>query len=345
MVRAGSSARSTRRRWKVAFTLVELLVVIAIIGILIALLLPAVQQAREAARRSQCSNNLKQVGVALHNYHDVNKAFPAGGYIADDLSKLDPGFNIWSWDTRRGSMLVRLLPFAEEQPFYDMWDFSELNTDWQQGPDNVYHHQRIIDTYVCPSDNNNELLGSGNDARTISNYAASQGPSWLSNNPGSNCSERDYYHTTFNAYQANTNKYRFDNGHGSYPPAGPFGRQGMWHSRMSDITDGLSNTLFVGEARRDCSAHIQSGWTRSNQLNGLLTTLVPINYDSCQPGAPNPCNRPDNWCMEWGLKSRHPGGAQGVLGDGSVHFFAETIDHQMFQWIGDREDGQPVQIP
>jgi hypothetical protein len=202
-----------------------------------------------------------------------------------------------------------------------------------------------VPAYVCPSDLNKDLFGTGGGARAIANYAGSQGPSWLSNNPSSNCSVRDYYHNTFKAYQANTNKYRFDNAGGAYPPAGPFGRQGFWHTTIAEVTDGLSNTLFVGESRRDCSAHIQAGWTRANQLNGLLTTLVPINYDSCQPNAPDPCNRPDNWCMEWSLKSLHPGGAQGVLGDGSAHFFSETIDHQLWQYIGDREDGQPVQIP
>ena len=101
-----------------AFTLVELLVVIAIIGILIALLLPAVQAAREAARRSQCTNNLKQIGIALHNYHDTFKVFPPGGlWYTNSTGNAN-------WVRNRGSMLLHILPFVEQQSLYDAFDFT-----------------------------------------------------------------------------------------------------------------------------------------------------------------------------------------------------------------------------
>src|SRR3989304_5170621 len=115
---------------RLAFTLVELLVVIAIIGVLVALLLPAVQAAREAARRMQCGNNLKQIGLSLHNYHDVFKSFP-GTYcgVPDAVN------GAWSGETFRGSVKVRLLPFIEQSSMFDAIDFRR-GTDWQTLPKN-----------------------------------------------------------------------------------------------------------------------------------------------------------------------------------------------------------------
>ena len=121
------------------FTLVELLVVIAIIGILIALLLPAVQAAREAARRSQCTNNLKQVGLALHNYHDTFKTFPSGN-IEDTV----PADGIGAYRT---NAWVRILPFIEQQAAYDLWDF-RFDLDATQ---NTPARRTPVDTYFCPS--------------------------------------------------------------------------------------------------------------------------------------------------------------------------------------------------
>src|SRR5262245_17177289 len=135
---------------RAAFTLVELLVVIAIIGILIALLLPAVQAAREAARRAQCANNLRQFGVALHNYHDVYQRFPIAG-IFQELTAGAPNWGEWQ---TRGSHNARLLPYMEQRPTYDLIDFRMNNmedqTYDQQGRQILFNR---IPSFECPSDN------------------------------------------------------------------------------------------------------------------------------------------------------------------------------------------------
>ncbi len=295
--------RTKRRTHKLrGFTLVELLVVIAIIGILIALLLPAVQAAREAARRMQCSNNLKQIGLALHNYHDTNKVFPPGSFWY--------GLDYASY---RGSILIRLLPFLEQQPLYDLYDFRNsggVSVDNQTMPGSTALIQsNIVPTYICPSDNHPQVL----NGRALHNYAASIGPTTHANNSSCPCPTYD----SWNDYA------RFPGG-GTYGSttnfAGPFYRYPV-STRISDCTDGLSNTIYFGEVRPMCSVHNSQGWGSSNNGQGLTSTIVPINYNSCSRDAnePDGCKRYCNWNTELGFKSRHPGGAQFLLGDFSEH--------------------------
>ena len=137
-----------------AFTLVELLVVIAIIGMLIALLLPAVQAAREAARRMQCSNNLKQLGLSIHNHHDVYDAFPAGSVNYDQ-------------GDYRYSMLIALLPFCEQGAAYDQWASGGYRRPWQ-------HTFPFMPMFVCPSDSNGQVTFDGNNSPAVS-YKGSVG--------------------------------------------------------------------------------------------------------------------------------------------------------------------------
>jgi prepilin-type N-terminal cleavage/methylation domain-containing protein/prepilin-type processing-associated H-X9-DG protein len=323
-----------------AFTLVELLVVIAIIGILIALLLPAVQAAREAARRMQCTNNLKQIGLAIHNYHDTHKCFP-GTYFYAGTNALDSAH-------LRGSILVRLLPYIEQGSVYKGFDFRK-NTDGQLVPGSTtqYLCQVIIQTYVCPSDKGNDL-SPWNAA--WDNYAASCGPTPENptGNPSCPCDASTWY-----AYARVTPTYPSKwNGN----PAGPFTRNrtanyDIYVSRMRDVTDGLSNTIFFGERRRDCSYHNWNGWSRSNNGQGICGTLIPINFDSCHTdtetlSAPlTGCNRNCTWNTEFGFKSMHPGGANFLFGDGSVHYLSETIDHWNYQYLGAKDDGQVAKIP
>jgi prepilin-type N-terminal cleavage/methylation domain-containing protein/prepilin-type processing-associated H-X9-DG protein len=310
----------------VAFTLVELLVVITIIAILIALLLPAVQAAREAARRMQCANNLKQIGVALHGYHDTFRCFPPGSIY----TLQNPNYD-WAW---KGTVLVRILPYIEQKALHDRFDFSQpINGQTFPGTTTLIQSTPIA-VYRCPSDVRPDVL----NGVALHNYAASHGPSAHANNDVCSCSTYD----TWNAYALAP----YDDPTNF---AGPFSRLGTC-TKATDIRDGLSNTIFFGEVRPLCSIHNQQGWATSNNGQGLVSTLVPINYDSCNP---NPGMDPDgqschsfcNWNMELGFKSLHPGGAQFLMGDGSVHFFLETIDHWTYQYLGAKADGHVVSVP
>ena len=299
---------------RAGFTLVELLVVIAIIGVLLGLLLPAVQAAREAARRAHCSNNLKQIGLAVHAYVDVNRKLPAGG--------------IWSPSgLGKGSILVHLLPFVEEKTIFDAFDFKIANTDGSFFPGTAtLIGSATISTYVCPSDDSNALVA----GLAKHNYAASRGPTEVYDNPSCSCTHP--WQALAMAPLDNPAKF-----------SGPFTRVGT-AAGLQQVTDGLSKTIFFGEVRPNCSEHARNGWAASNNGNGYCTTLIPINFDSCDDSAPDPCNRPCNWNTEVGFKSLHPGGAQFLLGDGSVRFLPENIDHQAYQYLGNKSDGQAVAV-
>ena len=152
------------------FTLVELLVVIAIIGILIALLLPAVQAAREAARRMKCSSNLRQLGIAVHNYHDAHGEIPPLGYgsYADDFG--NPTFN-------KGSLWVRLLPYLEETSVNSMIDRDQLDWTNQRDPiTEVPVADQVLGSVLCPSDDYGTKNPTG---RAVNHYAPSKGSSWI----------------------------------------------------------------------------------------------------------------------------------------------------------------------
>jgi prepilin-type N-terminal cleavage/methylation domain-containing protein/prepilin-type processing-associated H-X9-DG protein len=296
------------------FTLVELLVVIAIIGILVALLLPAVQMAREASRRAQCSNNLKQIGLALHNYHDTYQTLPPGAF--------------WGNTTPfRGSILVHILPQMEQKTIYDQIDFKILVDN--QSVNGKPINQIQIQPYRCPSNPDNGLF----NATAVHSYAASKGPTAHIDNGSCSCSEW----SAWNAYALAP----YDNATNF---AGAFQRLSK-PIKLAHVTDGLSNTIFFGEVLSQCSAHIRAGWAVSNDGNGLVSTLIPINYNSCEENNSNGCRRPCNWNTELGFKSKHPGGAQFLLGDGSVRLITQNVDHWTYNYLGGRRDGNAVELP
>lgn len=231
---------------KSGFTLVELLVVIAIIGVLIALLLPAVQQAREAARRMQCTNNLKQLGLALHNYHDIHQNFPMASATG----------------TGRISVQFRLLPFIEQQNLYDQ---AEYTNDYHANLDLA---KTRIDGFLCPSgpvEKSARATGTGDepDAYTT-HYYGNSGPI------GTNT-------LTGTAYQQDASSF------GAVAREGVFYKLKCYSFR--DLLDGTSNTFGFGELSFAKYANYR-GWTRGAlqydatnlALLGCKTHSQPINY-------------------------------------------------------------------
>lgn len=314
------------------FTLVELLVVIAIIGILIALLLPAVQAAREAARRSQCTNNLKQLGLALHNYHDTFGGFPpgwcsksAGGAKLDDVA-------LWGW----GAMV---LPFVEQSALHEQLRVGEVpletavSTSWATYQPLL---TQLMPAYRCPSD----VGPVTNVGRTFPGYDNS-GPYELSTSNyigvhrsrGSEIGDHDVRGGIF------------------------FEDKGI---RFRDIRDGSSNTLLLGERRWQYkSVAGDTTLARAAVVFGINARNVGNRGRNGQVGDGGPrINYTETTLTRArrGFSSMHPGGAVFALGDASVRFVSETIDADMgpdqysknaavnstMERLCSRHDGQPV---
>ncbi len=319
-----------------AFTLVELLVVITIIGILIALLLPAVQSAREAARRLQCGNNLKQLGLALHNYHTTWNQLPMSGYDG-----------IGGWFCRhpahKGSVLVKLLPYIEQTALYDQLDFKD-DVMYSTMGDGRYVHEVSIASFLCPSDSGPRYFNSeGNgyaasqcsaseraERRAVANYSPSIGNQFFGS-----CGGRGNDFGTGPVSHGDTMN-------GSQI-SGPFSHM-AWAANFAEIRDGLSNTIAMGEIIPSCSWHAKDGWMHIDSL--WFATTGMINNSNC-PSDPQwvsgSCNNWSDWVTGQAFKSRHPGGAQFVLCDGAVRFISENIDYRNFQRLGDRRSGEPIQ--
>ena len=354
-----------------AFTLIELLVVIAIIGVLVGLLLPAVQQAREAARRNACTNNMKQIGLAVHNYADANQEeLPMctwyGGRNAAGKKDL-------------GSPFVALLPFMEQLALYSNLDVTSSSTHVHAQRPNGAGTPRVRNTVlpglVCPSDGNGIVpTGATSANHAYSNYRHNGGPIQLGggSNPQCPCG------TNYNSFRPragvgnpNWNSTFYESAPGTpasgrpmskASPAGCFHRNGKYIDltsgdtvklaaiKFKDITDGLSSTILYGEARWECSGQARQSWAHSNGFD-RTNTLVPINYDSCIYGSSNAdalakaqaqgktgCEASNNWKTERGFKSQHPGIVNVTMVDGSVHTIAETADHFVFNRLGCRGD-------
>ncbi len=306
-----------RLRPQHGFTLVELLVVIAIIGILVALLLPAVQAAREAARRMQCSNNLKQLGLAMHNYHDTYKTLPFGC-----------GYHV----ARTGTWGVAILPYIEQQNLFDRFDF---NVPMSHG-NNQPAVTTVVETFICPSAvDAGQPIRTGITAEGIHNpttalalwYPASMGPTHPDSCPF--CPDPTPSPSNWCCQGWNL---------GTSSPAnnsvGMFGRYPLGFT-FANVTDGLSNTFMLGET---IPSHCKFNCMACNNYP-VYPTTIPLNTMEQDKGAHN------LWYRTCGFKSNHPGGALFAIGDGSARFIPEMIDFRMYNLLGNRRDGQPAQFP
>jgi len=338
------------------FTLVELLVVIAIIGILVALLLPAVSAAREAARKMSCSNNLKQIGLAIHTYHDDHGRFPPNGMYFWNYSRQSHNAHTW-YNSSRGSVLVKLLPYVEQEPLWRLANFEIAGTARPQRfeqqahrngrlfPGGKWFRSEIIPNFLCPSANVDPYLTGVTPLRdpAMSCYGFSIGAQRMSSQRGW-C--QDYPGNVFG-----TGPPSHGNDSRAYRISGVFAR-GHWAAKFKDITDGQSQVIVFGEILPNKGDHHVSGWFYFNSL--WTGTAGPINYpifgigdvgfnpNSAAGNALKGCSSYRNWPTSAAFKSRHKSGAQFVFADGSTQFLYENIDYLTYQRLGDRRDGQPI---
>ena len=293
------------RRRPYAFTLVELLVVIAIIGVLVALLLPAIQAAREAARRMQCVNNLKQVGLALHNYHDTHQALPM-----NNRPNPVPNSNGFSWITAS-------LPYLEQGSLYDQLDFSVPLID-STNSNNRSLVNTSIEALLCPSD---PTPGVRSDLAGWWAFPAAGGvlPA-TDRTAGVSC------------YKGFAGPDTWD----TDPPDALFERQPRRPVRLRDILDGTSNVMATGE--RSPSYSCWASWSAAN--GAWISTLYRINQIRQTEPLPS---APEVGGVRYGAISLHPAGINAGFADGSVHFLDENIDLTIYRQLGHHCDGLPLQ--
>ncbi|MGE3819978.1 MAG: DUF1559 domain-containing protein [Isosphaeraceae bacterium] len=339
------------RRRSSGFTLIELLVVIAIIAVLIALLLPAVQAAREAARRAQCVNNLKQLGLAAHNYHDVNGKFPTGMYLHPVFGPTTgQAWNNSSW-------LVLMLPQMEQQPLYNAVNFSIMwgvnNSGWRwstiyQGQQNSTVRQTIISSLGCPSDtsppvDNTNADDIWNDLAAGTSYVGNMGDNCLACAGGLNDARNGQlivcaaagnrlcrlpqlgHHRITNEQQDN----------GGTAGSGIFWAWGS-NVGVNMVTDGTSNTFLAGEQIRKVTRW--NSFVHANQSVG--STSIPLNYRHVTAAGVYP--DVGNWTWQITFRSEHPGGANFAFADGSVKFIKNTINFSIYQALSTRGQGEIV---
>ena len=329
--------KQTRR----AFTLIELLVVIAIIAVLIALLLPAVQQAREAARRSKCKNNLKQLGLALHNYHDTANTIPPGFVNSAIIGTGAQTANNWGW-------MTMLLPGIDQGPLYNQISSAIVGTTSGFGipiasfpvPTGTYTYlQTTLPALRCPSDVGTATYTNGSQQYGRSNYMGSFGPDFgvgatLAINNTSSVSPINI------------------------PTINPNGAFAVNSRRnFSAFTDGLSNTILVGE-RRSPGTEYANGTTMAiggdgiwaGTLNaGVLAagnalilgeTASAINTNNAT-ATPSSGGTTGGYHLS-SFSSTHVGGAHFLMGDGAVRFISENVSMPTFWYLGAISDGQVI---
>jgi prepilin-type N-terminal cleavage/methylation domain-containing protein len=329
------------------FTLVELLVVIAIIGILVSLLLPAVQAAREAARRMQCSNNLKQLALAFHNYHDTHKAFPMGYFVW--INPAGGNYNVQAW----GQLL---LPFIEQQVLADQYDYrvAPVNEAGPIGQANIAIISTVIRTFTCPSAPNPTI-------RVYDGFVPANAVPGLPQLTW-RAAPSDYgIATGVRGIFANMAYANFPGGAGGL-------RHGMIqpHIQIVGVTssfrennfavvlDGTSNTILLAERTGGSDIYTLrkqlnvpqpfpqmngGGW--GDALNGEHWMSGTLYSGQTWPPQEGPCGINCTNMRGYGFHSLHPQGCQFALGDGSVRFVNQSVTQFVLASLITREKGEP----
>ena len=334
---------STDHHPRIGFTLVELLVVITIIGILISLLLPAVQAAREAARRMQCSNNLKQVGLAMHNFESQNKTFPPGTASKVRFTSTWANDHEYEWP----SFQHFLLPYLEQQNYYDAIKGPRFNIEnpwysepaWEGAPNGM-----ALTMLLCPSDSAGTSL-----AKCF--YKVSLAKS--------------NYLCIFSGLQDGDNyEGGYQGGYYTNAKVAPTKHRAAFRPYegvpIADITDGTSNTMGVAEYLKGIDSEDVRGsfYTSRAGCKFLYVTtgpnsvvpdrlldhpgFCPSGGDHNQPADNLPCTPRDGASDYATSRSRHSGGVNVVFCDGSVHFIADSIDSKTWQCLGFIADGNAL---
>jgi prepilin-type N-terminal cleavage/methylation domain-containing protein/prepilin-type processing-associated H-X9-DG protein len=308
-----------KRRLPQGFTLVELLVVIAIIGILVALLLPAIQAAREASRRSSCSNNVKQLGLAVHNYHDTFRVFPSGSLSSNTINYSTANWcNTGTAAQSRAPWTVLVLPFIEKSAQHELFDFRVAFTSTSNVPGAAVNHAQFSAnnaSYQCPSDPNSKL--DNNNCCYFGVQGGGTSPNCVTQAPS---------------------RVFFVNGVLFHNSACGF----------SDVLDGTSNVFMIGETkycltRGGRADGFHAGWAAATKLDGfgmplvLAAAMLPINAYPFHGGNSDTLNYQTRM-----FGSFHPGGCHFALCDGSVRFVSESLDINVYQQVAVRDDGLPA---
>jgi prepilin-type N-terminal cleavage/methylation domain-containing protein/prepilin-type processing-associated H-X9-DG protein len=302
---------------RAGFTLIELLVVIAIIGVLIALLLPAVQAAREAARRSQCTSNLMQLGIALQNYESAHEMLPPGVVNPKGpIANVPKGYH-FSW-------LTQILPYLEHRNAHSRLNYAA----GAYHPSNDTIRGSVIRVFLCPSDPGNSPSGPApaRVAGFVGGTGPPAGPPRLAQSNYAGC-----YHDVEAPIDVNNTGVLYLNS----------------SVRYEDIKDGTSSTIFVGEKIVDPTDLGWASGTRSTLRNADKPPLGVWVRAALGPGSPAATGTGDPEESQGpnpvgGFSSYHPGGANFAFGDGSVRFLKSSMDPAIFRLLGNRADGEVI---